>query len=823
MADKISQNDVAIVKELEAVSENLKKLTETMMGNFSKMVSESTKLTDEEKKRISLSEKSAEMLEHEAALYETLGQRSSDMQIRADYMADAAQRRVDIHQQTLANMNEQLEALRAQGAETDNMQMLLMDAIEAQKKSVQVEQKRLIHLNAAKSVNKDIAGGLMKMAGLSDELSLSGKLMSAAANGASLKDVLGGVVDQLKEANAGTFALDAASKKLTQGMVALGTMAVEQALSLDKSQSEIDKLTGGLGKFDSAVEDAYQSNKAFGVTVEDASGAVKDLFQSTSQFSMMSKAQQSDLTTTAALMNQAGVSSAAFAGGLEVSMKALGKTAEEARDTQTDLLRFSQELGMSPQLMAENFKDAGPILAKFSHNAERNFKDVAKAAKATGMEISRILDFTQQFDTFEGAADKVGSLNAMLGGDFVNAMDLMAAENPAERMKMITDAVKDAGKSFEDMTYYEKLAIAEAGGFADVQELSKALSGDMDTLSMSTEERAMKEAELAKVTAANQDIQAQFAAAIAAMAPDIKRFIDFLSELAQDVLPVLAKHGGKVIFVLGAFKAITMAAQFATALQTLGLATNTTALGTNTLAGLKNVAMVGLSIIQYGAMAAGYVLYAGALATVTLAKYALVAAAKLLALVMAANPIGLAVVGIVAVGAAIYALVNGWEKTVDMMKTIGIRLFQVITFPMRAAVASVIGGFNLIIKGINKIPGVNIPIIPNLSGVMAAGIPGLKNGANSYGGVALVGEEGPEMVAMPPRSSVAPAKTTSPAVETVRALTAGGAGSVAMGAASTGGGSDRPINLNVVLELDNRKVGEFVKTVMQKEMNPSSG
>ncbi len=821
MADKISQNDVAIVKELEAVSENLKKLTETMMGNFSKMVSESTKLTDEEKKRISLSEKSAEMLEHEAALYETLGQRSSDMQIRADYMADAAQRRVDIHQQTLANMNEQLEALRAQGAETDNMQMLLMDAIEAQKKSVQVERKRLIHLNAAKSVNKDIAGGLMKMAGLSDELSLSGKLMSAAANGASLKDVLGGVVDQLKEANAGTFALDAASRKLTQGMVGLATMAVEQALSLDKSQSEIDKLTGGMGKFDSAVEDAYQSNKAFGVTVEDASGAVKDLFQSTSQFSMMSKAQQSDLTTTAALMNQAGVSSAAFAGGLEVSMKALGKTAEEARDTQTDLLRFSQELGMSPQLMAENFKDAGPILAKFSHNAERNFKDVAKAAKATGMEISRILDFTQQFDTFEGAADKVGSLNAMLGGDFVNAMDLMAAENPAERMKMITDAVKDAGKSFEDMTYYEKLAIAEAGGFADVQELSKALSGDMDTLSMSTEERAMKEAELAKVTAANQDIQAQFAAAIAAMAPDIKRFIDFLSELAQDVLPVLADHGGKVIFVLGAFKAITMAAQFATAAQTLGL-------GFNTAAKASAAAATATQTAALVSIAGALGIETAALGVSTTATGAATAGTTAFGISLngALLPITAVILALAAIGAAFYLLYDNWETVAGFFSSIGSKIFKAIKMPFELGVKAAVGAINLLIKGANKLPLVNIPLVavPSFGGSAATTMPALNSGANNYGGIALVGDDPgnpkakPEAVVMPPNSSVAPAKTTSPAVETVRALTAGGAGTAALTA-----GSDRPINLNVVLELDNRKVGEFVKTVMQKEMNPSSG
>ena len=161
----------------------------------------------------------------------------------------------------------------------------------------------------------------MQMAGISDELSLSGKLMAAAANGSSLKDVIKGVTGELKKAEFATFALDAASKKLSQGMASIAMMAIEQALSLDKQEAEVDRLTGGLGKYNGAIRDAYNENKAFGVTTEDAAGAVKDLFQNTSQFSMMSQQQQGMLTKTAALMNSAGVSSAAFAGGLEVSMK----------------------------------------------------------------------------------------------------------------------------------------------------------------------------------------------------------------------------------------------------------------------------------------------------------------------------------------------------------------------------------------------------------------------------------------------------------------------------------------------------------------------
>jgi hypothetical protein len=40
-----------------------------------------------------------------------------------------------------------------------------------------------------------------------------------------------------------------------------------------------------------------------------------------------------------------------------------------------------------------------------------------------------------------------------LGGNFVNAMDLMMATDPVERFEMIRDSILDAGLSFENMSY----------------------------------------------------------------------------------------------------------------------------------------------------------------------------------------------------------------------------------------------------------------------------------------------------------------------------------------------------------------------------------
>ena len=118
--------------------------------------------------------------------------------------------------------------------------------------------------------------------------------------------------------------------------------------------------------------------------------------------------------------------------------------------------------------MAADFANAGGQLAKFGDDGVRAFKDLAIVSKSTGLSIDKLLKITDKFDTFEGAAEQAGMLNAALGGNFVNAMDLMTTTDPVERFEMIQDAITNTGLSFNDMSYYQKKFYAEAAGLDDV-------------------------------------------------------------------------------------------------------------------------------------------------------------------------------------------------------------------------------------------------------------------------------------------------------------------------------------------------------------------
>ena len=82
-------------------------------------------------------------------------------------------------------------------------------------------------------------------------------------------------------------------------------------------------------------------------------------------------------------------------------------------------------------------------------------------AQATGIAVSELDGLAAKFDTFEGAANAAGRLNAVLGNTHLSVMDLVHAD-PAEKFEMIKEAVASAGVAFEDMDRRQKDVIANA-------------------------------------------------------------------------------------------------------------------------------------------------------------------------------------------------------------------------------------------------------------------------------------------------------------------------------------------------------------------------
>ena len=346
------------------------------------------------------------------------------------------------------------------------------------------------------------------------------------------------VAEKMKDIKAGGMA----ATKLFAGVFAVGSVLaftkaiVDLAIDLGDAEANFMKVTGANQDFARSVTNSYKETRKFGASIEETSKAYEALYTGFTDFTFMAKEQRESLAQTSAVLNKLGISNTDFAKSVQISTKALGMSAEQAGQNMLNMEKFAEEIGVAPQMLGQQFAGAGEMMAKMGDQGVDAFKDLAIASKITGLEMEKILRITDKFDTFEGAAEQAGKLNAALGGNFVNAMDLMMATDPAERFNMIRDSLLNAGLSFDDMSYYQKKFYADSLGLSDVSELALVMSGNMDMLSDSTKQTEQDYVDAAKRANEMQGFQDKLNTAFAQMIPILTPLIDLFTSLTTFML-----------------------------------------------------------------------------------------------------------------------------------------------------------------------------------------------------------------------------------------------------------------------------------------------
>ncbi len=294
-----------------------------------------------------------------------------------------------------------------------------------------------------------------------------------------------------------SIAMDSAQAGL-KGAISAGQGLFDKVVSvvkdlifgLDEATKAFERQFQVGEEYTESIESQYKALNEYGVSIEDVTKTQGALIQGFTDFTMLSKEQRDVLTESANVMQELGIQQEDFATIVQNSTKAFGMSIYEAEESVRELAATARELGRAPGEMAAEFAKAGPRLAKFGSDATQTFKELARVAKLTGMEIDKLLNMTDKFDTFEGAATQAGQLNAALGGNFVNAMEMMTATDPVERFEMLRGSLLDAGLTFDDMSYYQRKFFAESMGIDSVNDLALMMSGNMDSLAGSTQKSA---------------------------------------------------------------------------------------------------------------------------------------------------------------------------------------------------------------------------------------------------------------------------------------------------------------------------------------------
>jgi hypothetical protein len=340
-------------------------------------------------------------------------------------------------------------------------------------------------------------------------------------------------------------------------VVGIGVKITKLAVNVADMRREFEKTTGSSYEFSLSIAASTEKTRLFGASVKDTLAASQSLSEAFTDFNRLAPEVGQQTAVNATLMTKLGMSAGDVAKSYQNLNKSFNQTAAQSDRTMRELQALSQDIGIAPAKMASDFAGAGPQLAKFGSQGVQAFKDLAVASKVTGFEVSRLLSIVDKFDTFDGAAEQAGKLNAALGGNFVNAMELVTETDPVGRFNMIRDSILDAGKSFDTMSYYERKFFTEAAGLQDVGELALMLKGDMDSLNGEIGKNSASYEEAAKRARNLQSFQESLTKAFEAMIPVITPLVEFIEEFGKSLTENVSKRNGEGLSAIAlAFKEI---------------------------------------------------------------------------------------------------------------------------------------------------------------------------------------------------------------------------------------------------------------------------
>jgi len=319
------------------------------------------------------------------------------------------------------------------------------------------------------SGTSDLAGSILGIFGIK-KTKLSDTLGHIFKGTLSIKDAFSSLGQKLKEGITPETVLLATLNKVFQSTYKMVTEANEAFTSMTRTTGVTSEAHEDL------VKTTFYGNLEMGQSIGEVAEAYGALHSSLADFSNQTIATQKRLTESAMIYKNLGVSGTSFATALTNVTKSAGLSDSAlARITKTaNNMGFNTEQAFN--MLNENaelfFQYSGPQL-------EKEFANMSALSKNLGIDMGTLGKAMGQFDTFEGAANSVGRLNAMLRGPYFNTLEMLRATE-SERVQLLQRGLHESGKSWGTMNRFQKKYIAEQAGL-NVVDMGKIMRGE-DTM-----------------------------------------------------------------------------------------------------------------------------------------------------------------------------------------------------------------------------------------------------------------------------------------------------------------------------------------------------
>ena len=258
-------------------------------------------------------------------------------------------------------------------------------------------------------------------------------------------------------------------------------------------------------------------------------------------YTTLTGSERTKVEAMVAVLDKMGLSADASSKFLDTATKSLGMSLGQSKNFLSSLKGFADQAGLSMQRVSQVLAANASQLANFGKEGVRVFKELEQASKQLGIEMSKLFQVTEQFTTFEGAADAAAKFNALLGGDFINSVNLLNASmnNPIDAFAQFKEAMDNSGTSFEDLDNGMKRVMAQAIGMS-VEEAGKLFSQDITTATRAMREQAAEQEKLNKMSGAMTDFMDQLKSAFVALYPAIVPLLESMKEVGEALVDIAA-------------------------------------------------------------------------------------------------------------------------------------------------------------------------------------------------------------------------------------------------------------------------------------------
>jgi len=385
-------------------------------------------------------------------------------------------------------------------------------------------------------------------AGVGEADNLLNRFLSLSGEGAAFFKIIGNGTTSLAGFVTGLAKSVFTGDLLVKSFQKLIGNSINFAFELDRQNAQFKAATGAGNEFSGVIDEAGSRYLTYGINAQDAGRATQALFGSFRDFTNLSESERANIAATTATLEKFGVSSAQTGQILDQATKSLYMNSQEAELLTRQAATLARDIGKPISEVAGDLASAAPKLAFYGKQMFDVFAQLERQSKATGLSVDSLLGLVgEKFDTFEGAGQAVGRLNAILGGPYLNSIDMLNASE-ADRLEMIKEAIKAGGVQFDQLNKFEQKAFASAMG-TDVDTLRRSLN----ELDPEVQLQAMSQEQLAKRAGDARDIMTKLTDAINSLIIKNKPLIDSIVKGVDKFSDLVFQinKGDKSIFDLG--------------------------------------------------------------------------------------------------------------------------------------------------------------------------------------------------------------------------------------------------------------------------------